>query len=453
MAPPSSPRPDSRVAVVGGGISGLAAAWRLRARGTEVALFEASARTGGVIRSVRRDGFLVDEGPNTLVARSHVVEEVIEALGLTGERIWASEAARHRYVVRGGALVPVPASPLGLVTTPLLSARAKLRLLAEPFVRPAELDDESLAGFVRRRLGPEVLDWAVNPFVAGVWAGDPERLSARFAFPVLHALERAHGSLARGLLHRMRNRPPEPRPSPRPFSFRDGMQALPDTLAHRLGDAVRLHTPVTGLRRSGEGWTVTARLAGSLRDERFDGVVFAAPLHRLPEIEGDLAAPPVAYPPVSVLALGFRRAEVAHPLGGFGVLVPAREPFRLLGALFSSSLFPGHAPAGHVLLTCFLGGTRRPADAALPTEDLVALALGDLRALLGVRAAPSFVHRAQWDRAIPQYDVGYGRVLAALDGLEARNPGLHFAGTTRRGISVGDALEAGLDAADRFGGR
>ncbi len=440
----------SHIAVVGGGISGLAAAWRLRARGVAVTLFEASAQPGGMLRSVRRDGYLVDEGPNTLVARSQTVVDVIEALGLTGERLPASEAAVHRYVVRGGTPVPIPTSPLSLATTPLLSARAKLRLLAEPFVGRSPLEDEPLADFVRRRLGPEVLDYAVNPFVAGVWAGDPESLSARWAFPTLHALEREHGSLARGLVHRLRHRPLTPRSSPRPFSFRDGVQTLSDALARSLGDTVVLGAPVTALQRDANRWTVTARIGGSLRPDLFDGVVFAAPLHRLPSVEGGFAVPPVVYPPVSVLALGFRRSDVAHPLDGFGVLVPEREPFRLLGALFSSTLFPGRAPAGHVLLTCFLGGTRHPADAALPTDALTTLALADLRSLLGVRATPVFVHRAQWDRAIPQYDLGHHRVLTALADLEARHPGLAFAATAHRGISVGDALEAGLEAAGRL---
>ncbi|MEM1042672.1 MAG: protoporphyrinogen oxidase [Bacteroidota bacterium] len=440
------------IAVVGGGISGLAAAWRLRERGAAVTLFEAQGETGGVIRSVHRDGFLVDEGPNTLVARSQRVVNTLAALGLDEQQVWASEAAKARYVVRGGRLVPVPTSPRSFATTPLLSARAKLRLLAEPFVRAGTDEDESLASFVRRRLGAEVLDYAVNPFVAGVWAAAPERLAVRHAFPALHAMERERGSLARGLVHRMRTRPPGPRLSARPFSFAGGAQALPDAFAHRLGDAVRLQTSVTGLERTGEGWTLTTRADGGEREGRFDGVVWAAPLDRLPEIEAGRAVPPVSHSAVSVLALGFRRADVAHPLDGFGVLIPEREPFRLLGALFSSTLFSNRAPEGHVLLTCFAGGTRHAADALLPTDDLVALALRDLGTLLGVRGDPVFVHRKRWDRAIPQYDTDYDRVLGTLSHLEAANPGLHFAGNTRGGISVGDALETGLEAADRLAG-
>lgn len=442
-------------AVIGGGVSGLAAAWRLREHGADVTLFEASGRTGGVIRSVRRDGFLVDEGPNTLVARHAVVDETIATLGLEGARVWANEAASRRYVVKDGEAVALPTSPGAFVRSPLLSAGAKLRLLREPFVGHGEAEDESLADFVRRRLGPEVLDQAVNPFVAGVFAGDPERLSTRHAFPLLHALEREHGSLVRGMLRRARaaKSSDAPRLSSRPFSFRDGMQALPDALAASLGDAIQTNTPVVELRRDADGWTVTTQSEGTTQEHRFDAVISTVPLHRLGTLGLGTDLSPfgeVHHPPVSVLALGFERAQVGHALDGFGVLVPEREPFRLLGALFSSTLFPGRAPEGHVLLTCFTGGMRHPADASLPTDDLVALARADLERLLCVRGNPGFVHRARWEHAIPQYHVGFGRVLAALDALEARHPGLVFAGNYRQGISVGEALRSGLDAADRL---
>ena len=442
-------------AVLGGGISGLAAAWRLRARGVDVTLFEAAERTGGVIRSVRQDGFLVDEGPNTLVARHPAVEEAVAVLGLEGERVWANPSADRRYVVRGGVPIPLPTSPPSFLTTPLLSMRAKLRLLREPFVRPAESEDESLADFVRRRLGPEVLAYLANPFVAGVFAGDPEHLSARHAFPMLHTLEREHGSLLRGMLRRARaTRSGETaRPSPRPFSFREGMQMLPDALADTLGDAVRTSTPVAALHHDTEGWTVTTQTDDSTQESRFDRVVCTIPLHRLPTLGFDADLSPltdVPHPPVSVLALGFERAQVGHALDGFGVLIPEHEPFRLLGALFSSSLFPGRAPEGHVLLTCFIGGTRHPEHAVLPTDEVVALALTDLATLLGVTGTPAFVHRARWERAIPQYHVGYGRVIETLDALEAQHPGLVLAGNYRQGISVGEALRSGLDAADRL---
>ena len=444
------------IAILGGGISGLAAAWRLRARGADATLFEASDRTGGVIRTVRRDGFLVDEGPNTLVARHEAVGETVEALGLEDEQVWADSEAARRYVVRDGVPVALPASPQALLTSSLFSARGKLRLLREPFVRPGVADDETVAAFVRRRLGDEVLDYAVDPFVGGILAGDPERLSTRYAFPPLWTFEREHGSLFQGL-RRTQKKTSTPAPSSLPFSFRDGMQMLPDALAHALGDAVRTGARVVGLARTARGWSVTTQSADGAETAHFDGVISSLPLHRFAalDFEPGLDLAPladVAHTDLTVLALGFRRGQIAHALDGFGMLIPSREPFDLLGVLFSSTLFPGRAPEDHVLLTCFIGGRRDPERASLPEDGLVDLALRDLRPLLGVHGAPVFVHAARWSNVIPQAEIGYGRVLDTLDTLERHHPGLGFAGSYRYGVSVGDALRSGLDAADRVVG-
>ena len=444
----------SRIAVLGGGISGLAAAWKAQKRGAEVSLFEASDRIGGVIRSVRRDGFLVDEGPNTLVARHAVVGETIEALGLEEDRVWADENSAHRYVVRDGVPVALPSSPGSFLKTSIFSARGKLRLLREPFIGPSDADDEPLSDFVRRRLGSEVLDYAVDPFVGGILAGDPARLSTRYAFPPLWEVEQSHGSLFRGMLSKARNRKDAP-PSSRPFSFRDGMQTLPDALARILGGAIYTDAPVVTLSRGSGSWAVTTQQAGETRTEHFDKVISALPLHRFADLDIDAeidraALDAVAHTDLSVLALGFRRDQVEHPLDGFGLLVPSREPFEVLGVLFSSSLFPGRAPEGHVLLTCFVGGRRKPEQASLPPDRLLALALGDLRALLGVRGEPLFTHRASWKQVIPQAEIGYGRVLDAISTIEEQHPSLGFAGSYRYGVSVGDALRSGLDAADRL---
>lgn len=449
----ASPSPLPSTAIIGGGVAGLAAAFRLRQQGLDVTLFEAADRAGGVIRSVRKEGFLVDVGPNTLVPRAETLEQAIGQLNLEGDRVRASPAVSKRFVVRDGRPVPLPSSPPGLLRSPLFSPRAKLRLLREPFIRRGP-EDESLAAFVRRRLGREVLDYAVNPFVAGVFAGDPERLSARHAFPMLTALEAEHGSLLRGLIARRRRSSGPPAPPMLPYSFREGMQTLPDTLAESLGDTLRLNAPVQGLRR--EGGRFILEIGGtSPHEHTADAVVLAVPPHRLPAIhfEAGVDLAPllaVTYPPVAVLAVGFRQQDVAHPLDGFGMLVPAREPFRLLGCLFSSTLFPGRAPEGHVLLTCFLGGARYPEDALLSEAQQVARVTADLQLLLGVRGEPAFVHRQVWPRAIPQYELGYDAVLDTIASLEAAWPGLHLAGNYLSGISVGEAFASGYAAADRI---
>lgn len=445
------------VGVIGAGIAGLSTAHHLRQKGVEVRVLEAQDRTGGMIHSERTDGFLVEHGPNSLRGASGALGDVIVSLELQDAVVPANDAARTRYVVRGGVPQPLPMSPWSFLTTDLLSTWAKVRLLGEPFVRrrPAELD-ESVAAFTRRRLGREVLRYAVNPFVGGIFAGDPETLSLRHAFERLHTLEQRHGSLFRGMVSGSRSgngAPDDGRPTGL-FSFRDGLRTLPDALANALGDRVICNAPVTALRQDENRWHVaTIQPDGATRMHFFDALVSTIPLHRLATLDFNTSVDlsrfeTVPYPPVSVLALGYRREDVGHPLDGFGMLVPEIEDdFDILGTLFSSTLFPDRAPAGHVLLTTFVGGMRNPDLGRLDTEALRDVVERDLGRLLDASGTPTLVRHVRWPRAIPQYTVGYGQVKATMDRLEAQHPGLFLAGNYRSGVSVGDTMESGASAA------
>ena len=438
------------VGVVGAGVAGLAAAYRLTRLGHDVTVYEAADRPGGAVRTERRDGFLAEHGPNSMQAPTGAVARLLHELGLDERRVEANPLARKRYVVRDGRLQALPFSPPALLTSRLFSTRAKLALVSEPLrSSPPPDGDESIAGFVRRRFGQEFLDYAAGPFVSGIYAGDPEALSVRHALPRIHALEREYGSVVRGAMKAGRG-------APALISFRDGMAELTDRLAAALGARVRIASPVSRVRRGEHGWTIEAAAGAA----QHDAVVLAAPAHALGQLrleapQGDrlaqLAAIP--HPPVATLVLGFRRAEVGHPLDGFGMLVPAVERRRILGVVFSSTLFPDRAPDGHVTLSVFAGGTRQPEIAALDLDALQELTLRELGALLGVRGAPVFRTHARWPRAIPQYVLGYDRFTAALDALESANPALRFAGSYRHGVALGDALRSGLDAADALHAR
>lgn len=441
------------VAVIGGGMAGLTAAFRLKAKGYDVTVFEAAAVPGGVIQSVQRDGYLVEYGPNALQTSSPALDILIAEAGLEGEVVDANPAARRRYVVQAGRPVALPTSPPALLNTSLVSWRARLRLLREPLVRPAPPEaEETVAAFVRRRLGPDWLAYVADPFVAGVFAGDPSRLALRHAFPRVHALEQTHGSLLLGQLRASR----AGGAARRMVSFRQGLHMLPTALARPLGDHLRLNTRVTALQPDGKAWQVTADGHEGRRETRFDAVVTALPLPRLAPLlapaAGDVGAfTEVVHPPVRIVALGYPRPAVAHPLDGFGMLVPSAEgTFRILGTLFSSTLFPGRAPAGHVLLTTFVGGTRHPALALSDAATVQRVVEDDLGRLLGIQGGPSFVCHVQWPQAIPQYDVGYGAVKALADRLEQAHPGLALAGSFRQGVSVGDTVASGAAAAARI---
>jgi len=449
------------VAIIGGGITGLTAAFYLKQRGTPFVLLEASHRVGGVIQSIRRDGYLAEFGPNSILETSPVVSNLVRELDLSSRRIYSNPAAEKRYVVRGRKPVAVPSSAAGFLTTPLFSLQAKLRLLAEPFIASAPAEaEESIAQFVQRRLGQEFLDYAIDPLVAGIYAGDPRLLSVTQAFPKLHALEQRYHSLFLGqfLGARERKRSGEvSKQNAKKFSFDDGLQVLIDALQSRLEEEIQTATPVDCLRRTDEGWLIELEQGANSRHIECSAVLLALPSHKMASLKifnaptlrvSSLAE--VYYPPVASVVLGFRRGDVAHPLDGFGMLIPEKEGFNILGALFSSSLFPHRAPEGEVAITCYLGGARNPILPLNSPEVLAEIAVKNLETILGVRGQPTFQHVAVFRKAIPQYNLGFGKFRALMNDMELNAPGLFVAGHARDGISPSDSIVSGHNTVGRI---
>ncbi len=442
------------IAIIGAGITGLTAAFYLKRKGFSVTLYEASDRAGGVIRSLRRDGFLAEFGPNTTLETSPKIAQLITDLNLKARRLYTNPAAKNRYLVRDKKAVAMPSSPAGFITTPLFSFGAKMAVLREPFVPPRrDGADESVAEFVRRRLNQEFLDRAVDPMVSGIYAGTPDNLSVRHALPRLLEQEQKYGSLIRGQIFGAGERKRSgqvARSRAKMFSFDEGLQVLPDSIASRLGDSIKFNTAVNGLTQTKNGW----RLLTAGGESEFDAVIYCGNAHRLAELKlggVDLKIfSEVRHPPIASVVLGFRRADVAHPLDGFGMLIPKKENFKILGSIFSSSLFPNRAPENHVVLTSYIGGERNPGLASGSPDELVAMTRTDLRSLLGVNGEPVFQHVAFYPRAIPQYNVGYGRFKDALTEIENRFPSLFFAGSYRDGISLGDSIVSGINIASRL---
>lgn len=442
-----------KIAVIGGGLTGLTAAYTLKRAGATVRLFEASERVGGPVRSHRDGDWLHEAGPNSLQENSPAITQLITDLGLASDRCLAQPAAKNRYVLRHGIPVAVPTSPSELISTPLFSLRAKCRIIRELFHRPRiRSADVSLADFGRSHFGDELVDYALNPFVSGVYAGDPNHLSARHAFPTLWQMERQTGSILRGQKKTAIARQAaggEPGPPPI-ISFTEGLEMLPRKLAAAIGsDDIGLNARIKALI-PGERWGVMWNRDGDTQVEECDRVVLALPAKPMAELTiGSLGERPLAelakieYPPVAALYLGFRRDQVAHPLGGFGLLMPQVEHRQILGAIFSSTLFADRAPADHVALTVMLGGVRRPDLGRADEATLITTAQRELKAVLGVSGDPVFQRLHRWERAIPQYNMGYGHYLQTMEACERAHPGLHIGGHVRNGISLPNCIIAG----------
>lgn len=445
----------TRVVVVGAGIWGLAFAWRLQQRlpGAALTVLDANARPGGVIDTVARAGFLVEAGPNAFPDNNPATLSLARELGLEGELVAASDdAARNRFLLLDGRLRRLPNSLGSFLTSDLLSWVAKLELLAERFrPRRRATADESIDSFARRRGGREIARTFADAFVTGIFAGDPKALSAPACLPRLVGWERDHGSVLRGLAAARRQ---PGRRGGQTWSFRGGMHTLVAALAARLRPPPLLGAAARRLRRDADGWVVE----GEGRDRwRADAVVLACPAYRQAELLADLDAAlaervgGIAHNRIAVVALGYRRADVPHALDGFGYLSRGSDGRDVLGAQWCSSIFPGRAPEGMVLLRALCGGWRRGDVVDWPDDRLLAAARGEMAVAVGARAAPVFHHIVRWPRAIPQYALGHLDRVAWIRERAARYPGLHLGGSAYQGVAVNDCVEQAGQAAGLIG--
>lgn len=440
------------VAIIGAGITGLTTAFRLHRQGFRVTIFERAPHAGGSVRTFREEGYLIEGGPNSLQYGAPELKLLVKDLGLESELVTANAVAKKRFVVRGGKFVAVPSSPGSFFGTSLFGARTKLAIFAELLTRPrVRTVDVNLAEFVRAHFTQELVDYAVNPLIAGIYAGDPKKLSVRHAFPSLWSAERSHGSLLRGMMAGAKAKKARGESGIAPIvSFRNGLQSLIDRAVAQLPpSSVRLGTRAETII-SGKTHQLVWKNDGRTGSDEFDAVVLAIPATGLAQLTfGTLGERTLAIldaipqPPVSSLFLGYRREQVQHPLDGFGGLVPEKERREVLGVLFSSTLFPDRAPAGHVGLTIFTGGMRQPDNARLSTPDLLERIAPDLRDLVGASGAPAFVKHTFWPRAIPQYVLGYERYQETMVGVEKSTPGLFIGGNARDGISLPDCVKSG----------
>lgn len=446
------------VVVIGGGAAGMLAALQLRGAGVDVTLLEAAPRLGGVIHTIVRDGWIAEAGPNSLAEPESGIRALLNRAGVDAVTVRVDRAHTRRYLVHDAGLVPVPRSVGELLAWPVLSAAGRMRLLKEPFVKPSANSDETVDAFVRRRLGDEMATRVFDPLVSGACAGDSTQVLMRHTFPKMVEWERSGGSLLKGSvragIEARRRAGRAGGAGAGNWSCTGGLGVLPRLVARHLGSSVLTGATVREIVPQHQGFDV---LAGDGNRARFDGVICAVPAQAFSMLRFGLretaaldAMAAVPHASLATVSLGYRREDVEHPLDGHGVLAPSAENRAVLGIFFASSAFSDRAPEGHVLMTAFVGGMRRPDRAALGNTAMIEMVQDEMRALLGVRGAPRFAEVNAWPSCQPQAIAGHGPRLEALSSLEAEVPGLVFAGAWRDGLSLADAMRSGRSAAQRL---
>ena len=441
------------VAVIGAGVSGLAAALALERRGISARVLEATDRVGGSVRTGRAQGYQFEHGPYALFDNAPELTALIAQLGLGPRLQQSSRASGTRYLALHGELHAIPAGPK-ILSGSLLSLGARMRLLMEVVGSRPKSPDETVLEFGRRHVGEEATRLLLEPFASLLYAGDVSRLSAQSCFPALLALEKRYGSLVRGIVEEYRQGKRAGAWLPvggNLLSFPDGLEELPRAMAAALSEPVRLRSPAAriwpladGVRlelASGEELSAAAVVLATPATAAADLLVEAAP-------GASALLRAVPYTPLAEVHLGFAQAEVSGGLAAFGFLVPASERMPLLGCIFTSSLFPSRAPAGHCLLSVILGGARSSSLAQQGGDALASIAASAVRRLLGVHKEPCFVHPVVWPQAMPQYEVGTARRNESLQEELAQAGPLFFAGNACEGAFLGDAARRGEQIAE-----
>jgi protoporphyrinogen/coproporphyrinogen III oxidase len=447
------------VAVVGGGVSGLATAWHLHKHGIDVRLLEEKSEVGGVVRTEHRDGFVLEKGPFNVIVRSPSFESLLADFAAMAPVVPAARSARNRFIYRGGKLHVIRTSPWGLITTSLLSTKAKLRLARGMIIsrrRPA--DEETIYQATSRRFGSEVAETMVGAFAAGIFGGDIHRLSFESCFPIAARLDRlVRSPIGYAMLSRIKAalRKPLTRGL---ISIEGGLGTLMATIGERLGSDLFAGHRTRSIRKATDGYEIDAITDGgeskTIQCRRLVLAVSAPDVARLLHSLSPPAAALIASiqsSSLAVLNIGVRAADVGHSLDGYGFLVPQNEPaFPLIGVLWADSVFPHHAPAGHRLIRAFFGGSRDASAVQRADNDLIASALTALRDVLHLRCDPVLTDVCRYPHAIPQYHLGHREKMKRLNAALATEPNLSLIGNYIRGVSINDTIDLAVSTAERL---
>lgn len=441
-----------KIAVLGAGISGLATAhWLNKDEKYDVTVYEKKDEPGGSMVTININDYLIDFGPNSGLETTPLIREIAEDVGLGDEMIYANDVANKRYILRDNKLQELPTGPGAFLKSSLFSLKGKLRLMAEIFVpRSVEGVDESVYDFVKRRLGEEFADYAIDPFVSGVYAGNPHELCVKSAFPKVYDLEQKYGGLIKGMFLGAKERKQRKEKSKnyaKMFSFLNGMQSFPKAIASKLGDKVKLGYSIDGVSKDDDGYRVHYKKDNEIGQSKFDVVISTIPGYDIPHVMEDIEETlepnfkKLPYPEVKVLFVVFRKDQIKQPLDGFGFLIPSKEKKRFLGAIWTSTIFKNRAPEEYASFTIFTGGSRNPFNEEIADEKRQRLVLAEFKEVMGIEGPFVYLKEKTWTKAIPQYILGYPEQESAFKYFEEMNRGVLLSGNYRGGISVGDCVK------------
>lgn len=444
------------VLVIGAGLCGLTAAYELEKNNIHVTVVEKNSTTGGVIQSEEKEGYLLEKGPHTFQNTGADIMALCDELGLKPSA--SSPIAKNRFIFSQGKLNPVPMSPLGFLASDLLTFNAKMHVLSEPFIKPSSKNDEdiSVADFTRNRLGNEVLSQMVTPFLSGVYAGDPEQLSALSVFPKLVKWERDDGSIVKGAV-KSKLKGGKKNKTKQPYAlmnFDNGMTELPQALTKQLTSSVLYNTTVTDIEETPEGYRCTLVSNSQIKTIHSRHILFATPAYVTSDFikpfNADLSAllESIDYAPIATCQLGIELASIKNYQSGFGFLIPRTTSYDLLGCIFTSQLFPKRAPDGHELWSCFTGGALNREIVNWSDEAIIEEVLKELKVVLkedGLKA--NFQQVDRWEKAIPQYTMGHTKTVTAIYDTLRDNPRITLTGNYMDGVSLNDCVKHAKSAA------
>lgn len=442
---------NKKFAILGAGISGLTSAFWLKKNNFDFVILEKENQVGGSMQTIRKDGFQIDFGPNSGLETTPFIRQIVDEIGFSDQMVYASDSSNKRFILRNNQLHELPTSPVAFISTKLFSTKAKLRLFAEPFIgKSADGYYQSMSEFVSRRLGQEFLDYAIDPFVSGVFAGDPSKLSVKSAFPKLYRLEEVYGGLIKGMIKgakERKQRAEQSKQNAKMFSFINGMQSFANAIADTMKDNILLNANVQKIEKYNEQWKIIYSLNNESKEIIVDKVVSTIPVYAAEKLftpidkEFQSHANEIYYPPVMVLYLGYKKAQVETPLDGFGFLIPSKEKKNFLGAIWSSSIFPNRCDDDKAAFTLFIGGARAPHLFEMEKQKLIEIVIKEFQDVMKINGEPILVEHKFWNKAIPQYNIGYIEHENYFDKFEKDNPGIILSGNYRGGISVGDCVK------------